>query len=413
MGGNLVKELSLFGDFLHQKISALVPALVEPIRPKSYDGSRRLRIGYVSTNFCYQAVSFYMANRIFCSDKQRFEVQVFALLKRQDSMTDHIKAHSDHFVPINDPTNLGKLGAMIKSSELDILIYADIGMEPYTYQLAAMRLAPVQCVLVGHGVTTGLPTVDYYLSGDFESAKAESHYRENLVRLPNLGAAQLPPPFPATGKLTRQSFNLPEDAVLLVSCANGIKHIPERDRLLVQILQQAPNAMILLKPFMDPTLIERQWIARLEEAARKGGVGERLRIIPPLPYGNDMMDFLSLADIQLDTYPYGGWTTNLEAVYAGLAIVTQEGELARSRWGAHILRALGVETGIAMNEQQYVQQAINLVRDKELREKVREVIRNNARKILFNGEAAQPAYEAELLRIYRKALEQWPAEAEG
>jgi predicted O-linked N-acetylglucosamine transferase (SPINDLY family)/glycosyltransferase involved in cell wall biosynthesis len=412
MGGNLLKEISLFGDFLHQQISRLAPTLVDSIRPKPYDGNRKLRIGYVSTNFCYQAVSFYMANRIFCADKQRFEVQVFSLIKRIDSMTDHIKAHSDRFVPINDPTNLAKLGETIKSSDLDILIFADIGMEPYTYQLAAMRLAPVQCVLVGHGVTTGLPTVDYYLSGDFEADDAQEHYREQLVRLPNLGAAQLPPPFPATGKLTRQTFNLPEEAVLLVSCANGIKHIPERDALLVRILQQAPRAMILLKPFMDPSMVQLQWIERLEAAARKGGVGDRLRIIPPLPQGNDMMDFLSLADIQLDTYPYGGWTTNMEAVFAGLAIVTQQGEQARSRWGAHILKALGVDAGIARTEQEYVRQAVELVNNNELRQQTRQRIRERAQEILFNGPAAQPAYEAGLQQIYRQTLEKWPQEAE-
>ena len=170
--------------------------------------------------------------------------------------------------------------------------------------------------------------------------------------------------------------------------------------------------MILLKPFMDPSMVQLQWIERLEDAARKGGVLERLRIIPPLPHGNDIMDFLALADIQLDTYPYGGWTTNMEAVYTGLAIVTQEGEQARSRWGAHILRSLGVEAGIARNEQEFVRQAVELVNNNTLREQVRRQIRERAKDVLFNGEAAQPSYEAELIRIYRLALEKRPQEAE-
>ena len=407
LGGNLLGEISLLGDFLHQQMLRFHPALLAPIAPKRREGDRKLRIGYVSSNFCHQAVSYYMANRIFCADRQRFEVQVFSLEKRHDTMTDRIKGFSDRFVVFRDYRDLAGMGEALKKSELDILIYADIGMDQVTYQLAAMRLAPVQCVLVGHGVTTGLPTMDYYLSGDFESPKAQKHYREQLVRLPNLGAAQLPPPAPPTGKLTRRDFGLPEDAVILVSCANGIKHGPERDELLIRILQQAPQALIALKPFMNPDLLQPQWIRRVQEAAKKAGVESRLRIIPPLAQAKDLMDFLAMADIQLDTYPYGGWTTNMEAVYAGLAIVTQEGEQARTRWGAHILRALGVTAGIAGNEDEYVRQAVELVENKVLREQVRRQIREKAQETLFNGVAAQAAYEAELFRIQEQTVEKW------
>lgn len=407
LGGNLVAELSLFGDFLHQQMRRFYPSMVDPIAPRPLQETRKLRIGYFSTNFFYQAVSYYMANRIFFADKRRFEVQVFSLERVHDAMTDRIKAYSDRFTVFSDYRNLAGMAETIKKSELDMLIFADIGMDQITYQLAAMRLAPVQCVLVGHGVTTGLPTIDHYISGDFEGSNADSHYRENLVRLPNLGAAQLPPPALPTGKLTRQSLGIPEDVVLLVSCANGIKHGPERDELFVRILQQAPQAMIVLKPFMTSDLIQPQWMRRVQEAARQGGVESRLRILPPLAQNQDMMDFLIIGDIQLDSYPYGGWTTNMEAVYAGLAIVTQEGEQARSRWGAHILRALGVRAGIANNADEYVEQAVELVNNKDLRQQVRQQISERAITVLFNGKAAQPAYETELIRIHEMAVADW------
>ena len=178
----------------------------------------------------------------------------------------------------------------------------------------------------------------------------------------------------------------------------------DRDALLVRILQQAPQAVIALKPFMTPDLAQPMWSRRVMEAARRGGVADRLRIIPPLAYGRDLMDFLAMADIQLDSYPYGGWTTNMEAVYAGLAIVTQEGEQARSRWGAHILRALGVSAGIARTLDEYVAQAVELVQNSTLREQVRRQIRQNALPTLFNGAAAQPAYEEALLQMHAAAV---------
>ena len=404
LGGNLVKDLSLFGDYIHQQIQRFYPGFNEVLLSQPLAADRRLRVGYISTNFCNQAVSFYMANRIINADKQKFEIQVFSLEKRHDNLTDRIKAYSDRYVSFKDVSNLAMIADSLKKSELDILIYADIGMEQVTYQLGAMRLAPIQCVMVGHGATTGLPTIDYYISGDFEAPEAQEHYREKLIRLPNLGAAQLPPPSPATGKMTRQKIGLPENAVILVSCANGIKHGADRDALLIEILQKAPEAIIALKPFMDPSMVQPKWIERVESAARQGGVADRLIIIPPLAHSNELMDFLALADIQLDTYPYGGWTTNLEALYAGLAIVTQEGKQARSRWGAYMLRALGIDAGIAANEREFVQQAVALVKDHALRQNVRGIISRLARDVLFNGPVAQQPFEAELLRIHSAAL---------
>ena len=126
MGGNLVDEISLFGDFLHQQMRRFYPQYVEPIAPKPQTGERRLRIGYISSNFCHQAVSYYMANRIFFADKQRFEVQVFALEKRFDTMTDHIKAHSDRFVVFNDLRNLacnGRIHKKERTGYIDLCRY--------------------------------------------------------------------------------------------------------------------------------------------------------------------------------------------------------------------------------------------------------------------------------------------------
>lgn len=82
------------------------PKFVEPMAPKKAAGERKIRVGYISSNFCHQAVSYYMANRIFHADRQKFEIQVFSLEKRHDSMTDHIKAHCDRFTVFRDFRNL-------------------------------------------------------------------------------------------------------------------------------------------------------------------------------------------------------------------------------------------------------------------------------------------------------------------
>ena len=396
-GGNMNEESSAFGDFLHGFMKLFYPRW-HNYKLKSRGKRKKLRIGYISSNFRNQAVSFYMANRILHADKTRFETFIFSLERRCDEMTERIKETCDRYIAITDFKDVDAMAQTLVDSQLDVLIYTDIGMDPLTYKLAALQLAPLQAVLVGHGVTTGLPTMQYYLSGDFESAEADSHYREKLVRLPRLGAAQFAPFEPDTTR-TRRDFNLPEDKVIFVSCANGIKHGPARDHVLVEILKQAPNAYIALKPFMMNALVDMHFVDRVMQLAKEAGVSERLRIVPPLPKNTDLLALLRVCDVNLDTYPYGGWTTNMDALYVGLPVVTQEGSLARTRWGAGMLRVMGIQEGIAQNEEEYIAWAVRFAKDEALRVRVRAQIENKAKEILFSGNGTQNEYELILEQI--------------
>lgn len=402
IGGNNVRELSVFGDFIHFFMKRFYPQFRNvkfKNHKKRQDG--RLRIGYISRNFCSQAVSYYMVNRVIHHDRDQFEIFTFAVGDRKDEMTQLFVDNSDQFVRFENIGDLQAMARQIVDAKLDLLIYADIGMDPVTYMLAALQLAPVQAALVGHGITTGLPTMQYYISGDFEPYDAQQHYREKLIRLPVSGAAQY---FPGeqTHTMTRRQLKIPEDAVVFVSCANGIKHGPGRDRLLIDILRQAPNAYIVIKPFQNPPSIHPGFAKRVMDKARAAGVQSRLLIIPPMRKPQDVLAVLAIADIQLDTYPYGGWTTNMEALHMGLPIVTQEGDMMRNRWGAFLLRALGIREGIAGDEAEYVAWAVKYAKDGELRRRIKAVIREKVAATLFNGTAAQSSYEQELLAILKK-----------
>jgi len=395
IGGNNLRELSIFGDFIHAHMQSFYPKFKNiTFKHKARPGGK-LRIGYISRNFCSQAVSYYMVNRMIHHDREKFEIYTFVVGDRYDEMTKIFEQHSDKFIKMGKEYNMEKMAKTIVDSKLDMLIYGDIGMDPLTYMLAALQLAPVQGALVGHGITTGLPTMQYYISGDFEPHDAELHYREQLIRLPNLGAAQYPPGA-FTEKFTRAQLGIPSDAVVFVSCANGIKHGPTRDRILVEILKQAPNAWIILKPFQNPPSIHPGFAKRVMEMAKAAGVGTRLLILPPLPKPQDVLGLLSIADVQLDTYPYGGWTTNMEALYMGLPLVTQQGGMMRNRWGACMLRALGIREGIAGDEAEYIAWAVKLSKDGMMRGRLKEQIQGNVMDVLFNGKKAQAAYEQAL-----------------
>jgi predicted O-linked N-acetylglucosamine transferase (SPINDLY family) len=119
-------------------------------------------------------------------DLERFELVVFSLAGSGDGVTAFARARSDTFV--SGPKSLHQWVESILKQNPAILIYPAVGLDEVTTQLASLRLAPVQMNAWGHPDTSGLPTIDYYLSADcFEPENAQENYSETLVRLPNLG----------------------------------------------------------------------------------------------------------------------------------------------------------------------------------------------------------------------------------
>lgn len=386
--------LAAAGDLVTDLARRHLPAYARP-RPRTAARARP-RIGYMSTNFRGHAVALYMASRIL--DRSRaFDVTTIVLGEKRDQLTAAIMAASDAHVELANATDYAAIADAVIEADLDLLVYADLGMELATTVLAGLHLAPRQIVLMGHAASSGMPTISHYVGGDHEADDAQRHYREHLVRLPTLGAAQQPPPVPA-GALTRAHLGIPAEAVVLVNCGNAIKHGADRDDLLAEILARAPDAWLVLKPFFSAGDVDPRIVDRLRGSAARRGVAERLLVVPPVASSAHVMDLYALADLQLDTYPFGGWTTNLEALYLGVPIVTREGPTGRSRMGAAMLRRLGISDGIAHDDATYVAEAVRLARDHALRANLRTRLAA-ARTILFAPNATQAAYEATLREI--------------
>ena len=394
-----------FGDFVASQMNRMFPAFAADFR-KPEKGSfhgRRIRIGYVSSRFVANAVTFYMANRIFHRDAATFEVQVFALGMQRDGLTDLLAKHSDRFVRLENLLDYPGNAKVIRDSELDILIYADIGMHIPTYLLAGLRLAPVQAALLGHASPTGLPTLDYFFSSEVEPPHGQAHYREKLVRLPNVGASQLFPPGLRTGLAqppTRQLLDIPADAFVFVSCANGMKHVPERDFIWTEILRRIPKAWILIKPF-SPGDYDHKLVERIARAGERAGAPARIRYVSGFDGHEGVFGLLSLANVQLDTYPFNGWTTTIEAICLALPTVTQEGNGYRSRLGAGFLRAMGIAEGIGSNEDEYIEWAVKFANDPNLYQWTKNRIKAARQALLFDNRTLQLEYERALIAMMR------------
>jgi predicted O-linked N-acetylglucosamine transferase (SPINDLY family) len=288
-------------------------------------------------------------------DRRRIEIFLYHTGSLTDAETVWADSQVERFVqgPKPTPAWLDR----IAQDQPDAIFYPEVGMDPATCALAALRLAPLQIAGWGHPVTTALPTMDVFLSGEcLEGPRAEQHYREHLIRLPGTGVCTNFKPLQAQ---PWEGADRRSDIVRFTVCQQPIKFDPADDVLLARIAKAAgPSEFWLASPkklhWATAKLRER-----LAAAFRTEGLDPdaHLRIVPWLPRG-EFAGFLDEMDVYLDCPAFSGYTTAWQAIHRGLPIVTFEGDFLRQRLAAGLLRQIGITDGIASSRERYVEIAV-------------------------------------------------------
>lgn len=361
---NIVESQSKYGNLLHQILAANYPQRVEPRSMPPLPENGKIRVGYISNYLHSYSGTLWLTGWLRYSDKSKFEIYSYYTGNDPDLITQQFRDSSDVFHHI--PHNLEAVSQQIIADKLHILVFPEIGMDAPTIQIAALRLAPIQCSAWGHPVTSGLPTIDYYLSSELmEPENAQQHYSETLIRLPNIGVAY---PKPIVGKLTntRSDFNLREDAVIYLCCQAPFKYLPQYDYILAEIALRVPQAQFI---FPRGELLRK----RLNRAFAKVNLEyEDYCLFLPIPTRQDYIAINFLSDVFLDTFTWSGGNTSLEAIACNLPIVTCPGEFMRGLHADSFLKMLGVTDTIAKNEVEYIDIAVKLGLESEWRREISE-----------------------------------------
>lgn len=356
-----------YGEVVAGLLGRAVPDLMRP-RPVFYDGSRRLRVGFVSRFFYYCTVGSYFSSWVTDLDKAGFETYVYHVGDKDDAVTAAVRAAADHFdMPAG---GVAAIARRIAAAALDVLIFPDVGMDATTNLLAALCLAPVQCAAWGHPVTTGLANVDYYFScADMEPADAALHYSECLLMLPGLGTCYVRPVPPLRAE--RGEFALPEDRTLFLFPQSLFKIHPDNDDSLARILERCPDSLLVV--FGDAAdngmrdLLQR-W--RTVFGPRGLDTEARVRVLPRQSREN-YLAVNRVCDVMLDSRHWSGGNTTLDALACGLPVVTLPGRTMRGRQSAAMLRLAGLDELVARHEDDYVALAERLGNDHVWREGMR------------------------------------------
>ena len=368
---NVRELLALYGQLLQRLMRTSYPDWFAPLAMPPIPETGKIRIGYLGDSMGANSMSRWALGWLNHHDRSQFEIYCYNTGSYSDRRTEQFKALSDVYRYI--PNDLPAVSQQILNDKLHVLVFLAVGTYKPTSANACLRLAPVQCSTWGHPVTSGMPEVDYYLSGTlFEPENAQEHYTEELIRLPNLGISYPQPDIPAPTK-TRADFGFATDAVLYISCQLLIKYLPQHDCLFVGIAQRVPQAKFVFIIRSSFTLIssqtlEQQFRQRLQQAFAAVGLNsEDYCVFLP---GQNLQDYTSLlldADAFLDTPDFSGGHTTFDAIACNLPIVSHAGEFMRGRQSYGMLTMMGITETLAQNEAEYVEIAARLGSEPEWR----------------------------------------------
>ena len=364
---------------LQIKYGALVSDITQQLYPQrtslAIDHTSRIRIGFLSASLFKHSVGRSSLSWVEGLDHEQFEIYCYHVGRLQDEVTERYRQSSDHFYHF--PEEITATAQQVIEDDLQLLVFLDIGMFPLMTQIGSLRLAPIQCVRWGHPITTGLPTIDYYISSEaMEPENGQEHYSEQLVLLPGLGKALLDPPDPSTTQPDRAEFSLPADRILYLASQSLIKYLPQYDDIFPQLIARIPEARIVFMARASSQRVVDQFQERLKRAFARYGLegAEHCLMIPKLGY-RQYVRLNLCCDVFLDSLGWSGDNTVLDAVACGLPVVTQPGHLMRSRHAAGILNYLGVTETITESIPAYLDMAVRLGQDGDYRAQISEQIK--------------------------------------
>jgi protein O-GlcNAc transferase len=337
-------------------------------------------------------------------DRGRFRLFGYSTGTREDAQTTAAAALCERFV--RGPLPLDAWREAILADAPHVLIYPEVGMDNVAVQLAAQRLARVQCTSWGHPDTSGLPTLDYYLSGDLmEPADAPEHYTERLVRLPNLSIYYEPlktPAAPIDRQELRAQLGLRADATVFWCGQSLFKYLPQFDRVFPAIARAVGDCQFVFIRHHGAQRISDLFLQRLATAFASDGLNAAdCCVMLPRLETERFAAAIGCCDIVLDSIGWSGCNSTLEGLVHDLPVVTVAGALMRGCHTAAILAMMGVTETIAETVDQYVAIAARLARDPAWRDDVKRRIAEHKHRV-YRDDAPIAALDAFLSKVARE-----------
>ena len=343
---------------MHRRWGELVQAQTKILPPVRVVSGPRIRLGYVSPDFCSHAAAYFIEPFIAHHDPEKFEVICYADVANPDAFTERFRRYPHHWKDIAGKSH-DEVAALIRADGIDILVDLAGHTKNNRLPVFAQRPTPLQISYLGYPNTTGLTAVDYYITDAWADPPGSSEhlYTEKLVRLPggfscfrpeDLAPAVGPLPALSAGHVTFASLNILK------------KFNDDVAALWAQVLTQVPDSRLIIqcRSLADPAAQQ----AVLARFIRFNVEPARLELLA----GMSLADHLALynrIDIALDPFPWNGHTTTSHALWMGVPVVTMAGHTHSARLATSVLCQVGLEEMVAQTPEEYITRAVSLAGD--------------------------------------------------
>ena len=365
------------------------------------DLHRKLKIGLISPDFCRHAVSYFIEPLLEQWSGQHLEITLYAAGEVRDDYSERLKCKADHWRDIQSADDESVIQQIIQD-EIDILVDLAGHTAGNRLPVLAHKPAPIQATYLGYYGTTGLETVDYWITDDTvhaENEKIDQYSTETIWRL-NRGYMSYRPldeaPDVSPLPLAKRQH------AMLGSFNQSRKITQETAENWMVVLQAIPTSHLYLK---SKNLGEEQEAKRIKKLFERLGLApERLHLHGHSPNVQAHLEQYKNLDLALDTFPYTGCTTTADALWMGVPVLTVAGQSMVSRQAAAVLNAAGHSEWICNSRNELCNKAVELLSDSEKLAQTRQHLRGDLRKSQLLDHADMAKELEKTFRIWWRKL---------
>jgi len=318
----------------------------------------KIRVAYVSADFHAHATAVLMAGVFEQHDRNRFEIMALSFGSDDGSeMQTRVRSTFDRFIDVHDKSD-AEAAALMRQWEIDIAVDLKGYTKDHRSGIFAFRPAPIQVNYLGYPGTMGAPYFDYIIAdATVIPAEHRPYYMEQIAYLSDSYQCNDSKRVISDERFTREQAGLPANGFVFCCFNKSYKISPEIFALWMRLLQEIPSSVLwLLEDNRDAT-------GNLQREAEAQGVSPSRLVFAPRLNGPEHLARHRLADLFLDTEPYGAHTTASDALWAGLPVLTVLGSTFASRVAASLLNAVELPELIADSLEAYEALALRLARD--------------------------------------------------
>jgi len=342
--------------------------------------NNKIKIGYFTPDFFEHAGMMNMAGIFQNYNKDEFEILAFDYGPlRNDAMHKKVKKYFDKFFYVQQLSDK-EIANFARKEKIDIAIHRNGHSQNSRSNIFAYRAAPIQISYLGYPGSTGLDFIDYMIADQVViPPENQKYYSEKIIFMPDSYYPTDNTRKIGEKKFQRSDFQIPEDSFVFCCFNNSYKISTEEYDIWMKLLKEINNSYLLLLSYEK---LEQKNL--LFEAKKRNVNGSQIKFFDYINVEEHLARH-ALADLYLDTFNYNGHTSTVDALWAGVPVITKLGQSLAARVCGSLLKAFNLSEMITKNNQEYKNLALRLAKEKNLFKKIKtKVSQNKFSSKLFN-----------------------------